>query len=56
MSVRILQGDCREVMRTLAENSVDVIGIEFDPAYIEIARRRIAADAPLFANVETEAA
>ena len=34
----------------------DAIGIELDPAYIEIARRRIAADAPLFANVETEAA
>jgi site-specific DNA-methyltransferase (adenine-specific) len=32
------------------------IGIELDPDYIAIARRRIAADAPLFANVETEAA
>jgi site-specific DNA-methyltransferase (adenine-specific) len=32
------------------------IGIELEPAYIDIARRRIAADAPLFANVETEAA
>lgn len=31
------------------------IGIELDPAYIEIARRRIAADAPLFASVETTA-
>jgi len=29
------------------------IGIELDPAYIEIARRRIAADAPLFADVES---
>ena len=29
------------------------IGIELDPAYIEIARRRIAADAPLFADLET---
>lgn len=28
------------------------IGIELDPQYIEIARRRIAADAPLFAHVE----
>lgn len=28
------------------------IGIELDPEYVEIARRRIAADAPLFANVE----
>jgi DNA modification methylase len=27
------------------------IGIELDEAYIEIARRRIAADAPLFAEV-----
>ncbi|MGV8823003.1 DNA-methyltransferase [Methylibium petroleiphilum] len=27
------------------------IGIELDPTYIEIARRRIAADAPLFAEV-----
>jgi DNA modification methylase len=29
------------------------IGIELDPAYIEIAKRRIAADAPLFAEVTT---
>jgi site-specific DNA-methyltransferase (adenine-specific) len=29
----------------------DAIGIELDPAYIEIARRRIASDAPLFAEV-----
>jgi hypothetical protein len=29
----------------------DAIGIELDPAYIEIARRRIASDAPLFADV-----
>lgn len=28
------------------------IGIELDPDYIEIARRRIAADAPLFADVD----
>lgn len=28
------------------------IGIEIDPAYVEIARRRIAADTPLLANVE----
>jgi len=27
------------------------IGIELDPAYVEIARRRIASDAPLFAEV-----
>jgi hypothetical protein len=33
----------------------DAIGIELDPAYIEIARRRIAADAPLFADVEVAA-
>ncbi len=31
------------------------IGIELDPAYIEIARRRIAADAPLFAEVTLQA-
>lgn len=30
------------------------IGIELDPAYVEIARRRIAADAPLFADVQVE--
>lgn len=30
------------------------IGIELDPAYVEIARRRIAADAPLFADVNVE--
>jgi len=29
------------------------IGIELDPQYIEIARRRIASDAPLFAEVTT---
>ena len=29
------------------------IGIELDATYIEIARRRIAADAPLFADLET---
>lgn len=29
----------------------DCIGIELNPAYIDIARRRIAADAPLFAEV-----
>lgn len=28
------------------------IGIEIDPAYVEIAKRRVAADAPLFASVE----
>jgi site-specific DNA-methyltransferase (adenine-specific) len=31
----------------------DAIGIELDPAYIEIARRRIASDAPLFADTST---
>jgi site-specific DNA-methyltransferase (adenine-specific) len=30
------------------------IGIELDPAYVEIAQRRIAADAPLFADIETQ--
>lgn len=29
------------------------IGIELDPAYVEIARRRIASDAPLFAEVRS---
>jgi len=29
----------------------NAIGIELDPAYIDIARRRIASDAPLFAEV-----
>ena len=29
------------------------IGIELDPAYVEIAKRRIASDAPLFSKVET---
>jgi DNA modification methylase len=29
----------------------DAIGIELDEGYIEIARRRIASDAPLFAEV-----
>lgn len=105
MTVRIIQGDCREVLKTLADASVDsivtdppyhlttgkkggtglasvnldspygrarvttgfmgsgstlkaaelegfsAIGIELDPDYIAIARRRIAADAPLFAEV-----
>jgi len=31
------------------------IGIELDPDYIEIARRRVACDAPLFADVEVAA-
>lgn len=31
----------------------NAIGIELDPGYIEIAKRRIAADAPLFADVQT---
>lgn len=31
------------------------IGIELDPAYIEIARRRVGADAPLLADVEVTA-
>lgn len=30
------------------------IGIELDPAYVEIARRRIGADAPLFRDVSCE--
>lgn len=30
----------------------DAIGIELEPVYIEIARRRIASDAPLFKDVE----
>jgi site-specific DNA-methyltransferase (adenine-specific) len=29
----------------------DAIGIELDPVYVEIARRRIASDAPLFSEV-----
>ncbi len=32
---------------------LSAIGIELDPQYIEIARRRIAADMPLFAEVES---
>jgi hypothetical protein len=44
MTVRLLHGDCREVGR-------DAILIELNPAYVEIASRRIAADAPLFAEV-----
>lgn len=97
MTVRILQGDCREVLRTLATQPYseahfatmapelaetcikagcpeggtvldpfggagttglvadrmqrDAILIELNPEYIEIARRRIASDAPLFAEV-----
>ncbi len=31
------------------------IGIELDPAYVEIARSRIAGDAPLFADIEVTA-
>ena len=30
------------------------IGIELDPNYVQIARRRIASDAPLFADVSTD--
>lgn len=39
--IKLLQGDCRAVMAGLPEASV-----------VEIARRRIASDAPLFAQVD----
>ncbi|MBA3592085.1 MAG: site-specific DNA-methyltransferase [Methylibium sp.] len=39
-------------MKAAELEGFDGIGIELDPAYIDIARRRIAADAPLFAEVE----
>jgi site-specific DNA-methyltransferase (adenine-specific) len=32
----------------------NAIGIEIDPEYVEIAKRRIASDAPLFADIEQE--
>lgn len=35
-----------------AIEGMDVVGCENQPHFVEIARRRIAADAPLFANVE----
>lgn len=34
----------------------EAVGVELDPAYVAIARRRIAADAPLFADVSTDGA
>lgn len=37
---RILQGDCREVMKTL---DVNAIGIEISPEYVQIIEKRIAA-------------
>lgn len=46
MSVRILIGDVRD--RLLRR---DAILIELNPAYAEIARKRIQGDSTLFANV-----
>jgi hypothetical protein len=38
-------------MAEMEPGSVDAIGIELDPEYAEIARRRVFGDAPLFAEV-----
>lgn len=45
-------GSGSELMVALAEG-IHATGIELNPEYIEIARRRIASDAPLFAEVAT---
>ncbi len=59
MSVRILTGDCREVLATLPAGSVHCVvtapscrglrddGIGRNPGYVAMARASSAADAPL---------
>jgi DNA modification methylase len=82
MTVRIITGDCRDVLATLPAESVHCcvtsppywglrdygvagttglvadrlrrhcIGIELNPAYADMARKRIIGDAPLFVAAE----
>jgi DNA modification methylase len=68
VSVRILTGDCRDVLRSLPDESVhcvvtsppywgmrrDAVLIELNPEYAAMAERRIRGDAPLFAQVAAE--
>ena len=50
MSVRILQGDCRDTTGLVADRlQRDAVLIELNPEYAAMAQRRIANDAPLFA-------
>jgi DNA modification methylase len=39
---QVLNGDCLDVLRGMADNSVDSIVIERDTEYVEIIRRRLA--------------
>lgn len=58
MSVQIITGDCREVLRSMADQSVhcavtqrNCIGIELNPEYAAMARTRFERDAGMFAEV-----
>ena len=64
MSVNILIGDCREVLRTLPSESVHCVvtsppywglrEIELNPDYAAMAERRLRDDAGMFAQVAAE--
>ena len=51
MTVQILQGDCIEVLPTLGADSIDACVTDPPSEYVEIARDRMNAVAPLFAQV-----
>lgn len=48
--MKLLQGDVLEVLKTLPDNTVqlgrDFIGIDLNPDYIELARKRISNAPP----------
>jgi DNA modification methylase len=46
VTIRIINGDCRDVLRTLPDESVHCVVTS--PPYWERSRRRIHDDAPLF--------
>lgn len=55
VSWRLLVGDVREQLATLPGGSVQCVGrsfvgIELNPTYAELARKRIGGAAPLFAE------
>jgi hypothetical protein len=58
--IEVVEGDCRTVLRQMNAGTVglvadrlgrDCIGIELNPEYAAMARKRITGDAPLFAQV-----
>lgn len=52
---KVIDGECGVMLNDLPgflrELGLRVVGIELNPAYAEMARRRIAGDAPLLAEV-----